>query len=110
MGPVLRLRLRDIDNGATHAANKDHAALGLALHQVAGDRGSKEVGAVYIDRKQLAHAVNWVVGGLEVLTEAGAGDEVVNLAVLREDLGDTVVDAVGVGDIGKVSSDSGRPG
>lgn len=104
------MRLRNIDNGATHTANKDHAALGLALHQMTGDRGSKQVGAIHIDRKQLAHALNGVVGGLEVLTEAGAGHKVVNLAVLREDLGDAVVDAVGVGDIGKVSSDFGRPG
>lgn len=74
---------------------------------MAGDRGSKQVGAVHIDRKQLAHAVNGVVGGLEVLTEACAGDEVVNLAVLRENFGNAVVDAVGVGDIGKVSGDSG---
>lgn len=108
-GPNSRLRLRNIDNSTAHAANKHHAALGLALHQVAGDRGSKQVGAVHIDREQLTHALNGVVSGLEVLAEAGAGDEVVNLAVLREDLGDAVVDAVGVGDIGEVSSDSGRP-
>lgn len=104
------MRLRDIDNGAAHAANKDHATLGLTLHQVTGDRGSKQVGAIHIDRKQLTHALNGVVGSLKVLAEAGAGHEVVNLAVLGEDLGDAVVDTVGVGDIGKVSSDSGGPG
>lgn len=108
-GPNSRLRLRNIDNSTAHAANKDHATLGLTLHQVAGDRGSKQVGAVHIDREQLAHALNGVVSGLEVLAEAGAGDEVVNLAVLREDLSDAVVDAVGVGDIGEVSGDPGRP-
>lgn len=32
MENVLRLRLRDIDDGATHAADEDHAAFGLALH------------------------------------------------------------------------------
>lgn len=47
----LRLGLRNINNGAAHAANEDHAALGLALHQVASNRGSKQVGAVYIDGK-----------------------------------------------------------
>lgn len=98
----LRLGLRDVDNGARHAANHDHAAVALALHEVAGDRGGKQVCAVDVDGPQLAHAVDGVVDGLEVLGEAGRGDEVVDLAVGGEDLGDATVDRVGVGDVGVV--------
>lgn len=45
----LRLGLGNIDDSPAHAANKNHAALGLALHQMAGDGGSEEVGAVNVD-------------------------------------------------------------
>ena len=54
----LRLRLLHVDDGTAHAADEDHAALCLALHEMAGDGGGKEVGAVDVDAEQLAHALD----------------------------------------------------
>lgn len=103
----VRLGLGHIHNGTAHAANKHHAALGLALHEVASDRVGKQPGALDVDGKKLAHTVDGVLGGVEVLSKAGRGDEVVNLAMLRKDVGDTGVDTLLVGDIGVVGSDLG---
>lgn len=77
---------------------------------MAGDRGSEQVGAVHVDGEQLAHALDRVVSGLEVFTETGAGHQIVNLAMLREDLGDAVVDTSRIRHVGEVGSDLGRPG
>lgn len=73
-----------------------------------GDAGSEEVGTIDIDGPELAHAVDGVVNGLEVLGEARGSDEGVDLAVLLDDLCDAGVDGVGVGDISVVSGDLGN--
>lgn len=96
---VLRLRLGNVDNGARHAANQDHASGCLALHEMARDRGSKQVSAVDIDSPQFAQAINRIVDGLVILSEAGRCNEVVNLAMLFDDFGDTSVDRGGVRDV-----------
>lgn len=101
------LGLGDVDDGAGHAADHDHAARALTRHEVAGDRGGEEVGAIDVDGPELAHALDGVVDGLEVLGEAGRGDEVVDLAVGGDDLGDAGFDGLGVRDIGVVGCDFG---
>lgn len=93
------MRLRDIYDGTRHATNQDHAARGIAIHQVLGDGGGEEVGAVDIDIPELAHAVNGVVDGLEVLREPSAGYEVVDLSVLLEDVVDAGLHGLRVGHI-----------
>ena len=103
----LRLRLRHVDNGSGHAANHDHAARLLAAHEVTGNGGSEKIGSVDVDGPELAHAVDRVVDGLEVLGEARRGDEVVDLAVGLDDLGNAGLDGFGVGDIAVVSGDFG---
>lgn len=85
-GVVRSLWLGDVDNGTTHGADHDNAARCVALHQVLGNTNSKEPCAVNIDAPQLLHAVVWVFDGWEVLGEAGGCDEVVDLAVLCDDL------------------------
>lgn len=69
-GSHLRLGLGDIDNGTAHAADEDHAALTLTSHQVTRDSSREQVGAVHVDSEELAHAVEGVISGLEVLGEA----------------------------------------
>lgn len=101
------MRLGNVDNGAGHAANHDDAAGSAALHQVTGDTGSEEVGAVDVDAPELAQAVDGVVDGLEVLGKAGRGDEVVDLAVGLDNLSDTGVDGLLVADVCVVSGDLG---
>lgn len=44
-----RLGLRHVNDAAAHAANEDHATLGLALHEVLGDADGEQVGAVDVD-------------------------------------------------------------
>lgn len=104
-----RLGLRHVDDGAAHAADEDHAALCLALHEVAGDGGGEEVGAVDVDGEQLAHALDGVVGCVVVLGEARGRDQVVDLAVLREDVGDAGADRFRVRHVGVVGGDLGGP-
>lgn len=102
--------LGHIDNGTTHAADEDHAAGGLALHQVLGDGDSEEVGAVDVDAPQLAQAVDGVVDGIVVLGEASTGDQVVDLTVLRDDAVDAGLDTIRVRNVSVVSRDLGDTG
>lgn len=103
------MRLGNVDNSTGHATNHDHATWGFALHEMASNRSGKEIGAVNIDSPQLAHTVNWVLDGLEVLSKAGRGNEVVNLAVLLDDFSNAGFNGFGVRNIGEVSSDVGNP-
>lgn len=98
----LRLGLGNVDDGTAHAADEDHAALGVALHEVAGNGRGEEVGAVDVDGEQLAHTLDGVVGGVVVLGEAGGRDQVVDLAVLRDDVGDAGADRVRIRHVGVV--------
>lgn len=102
--------LGNIDNGTTHAANEDHAAGGLAFHQVLGDGDGKEVSAIDIDAPQLAQAVDGVIDGIVVLGETGTGDQVVDLAVLRDDAVDAGLDTIRVRNVSVVSRDLGDMG
>lgn len=74
-----------------------------------GNSRRKQVGAVDVDAPQPAHAVDRVVDGLKVLGEAGRGDEVVDLAVGRHDLGDAGLDRLRVRDVGVVRRHLGQP-
>lgn len=103
----LRLRLGHVDDRARHAADHDDAAGALTLHQMTSDRGSEKVGAVDIDGPELAHTLDGVVDGLKVLSETSRCDEVVDLAVGGENLGDAGVDGLGVGDVSVVGGNLG---
>lgn len=88
--------LGNVDNGTAHTSDEDHAAGGLALHQVLGDSDGEEIGTVNVDAPQLAHAVDRVVDGVVVLGETSAGDEVVDLSMRLDDIFNTALDRVGV--------------
>lgn len=110
LGGVIRcLGLRDVDDRTAHASDEDHAALALPLHEVPGNGGSEKICSVDVDAPELAHPVDGVVDGLEVLGEAGRGDEVVDLAVLGQDLGYAGVDRGWVRDVGVVGCYFGKP-
>lgn len=82
----LRLRLWYIDNATTHTTDEDHAARRLALHEVSRNLSCEQVCAVDVHAPKLAQTVDRVVNGLEVLGEAGACHQVVDLAMLLDDL------------------------
>ncbi len=94
-----RLRLWNVDNGTRHAANQDHTTRGIAVHQVLRNAGGEQVCAVDIHIPELAHALNGVVDGLEVLGEPGAGNQVVDLPVLLDHAINAALHGFGVGDI-----------
>ena len=96
----LRLRLGNVHNGTAHTANEDNATRRLALHEVLGDGGGEEISAVNIDIPQLAHALYGVVDGLKVLSEAGRGDQVINLSMLLDDVLYAGIDRRRVRDVG----------
>lgn len=70
----------------------------------------KQVRAIDINSEQLAHALNGVIDCLEVLSEASRGDEVVDLAVRGQNIGQASVDTGGVRYVGVVCCDLGDPG
>lgn len=107
---VGRLRLRHVDDGAGHAADHDDAAVRdvASLHQVAGHARGEQVRAVDIDAPELLDPVVRVRLGGEVLGEARRRDEVVDLAVLRDDLVDAVCHAVRVRHVRVVRRHLGR--
>ncbi len=67
----------------------------------------KQIGAVDIDAPELPHAVDRVGDGFKVLGEARRRDQVVDPAVLGDDLGNASLDTGLVGDVGVVSCYSG---
>lgn len=78
--------MRDVDNGTRHAADEYYATGSLAIHEVTSHTSSEEVGAVDVDAPELSHTIDGVFDGVEVLGEAGRGNEVVDLSVLVDDI------------------------
>lgn len=72
-----------------------------------GHSRRKEIGAVDVDAPQFANPVNGVGDGIKVLCETSRGDEMIDAAMLLDNLGERGVDRVGVRDIGIVRSDLG---
>lgn len=107
-GVVRSLRLRDIDNSTGHTTDHDNAARRLALHQVFRNASCKKVCPIHVDTPKLLDAVVRVRDGVKVFGETGRSDQVVNLAVLLDDIGEDIVHRIGIGHVGIVSSDSGE--
>lgn len=107
---IRRLRLRHIHHRPRHTPNHHDTSGALALDEVTGHARGEVVGAVDVDGPALLDAFGWVVDGVEVLGEAGGGDEVVDAAVERDDVVERLVDGVGAGDVGVVGGDTGWTG
>lgn len=96
------MRLRNIDNGARHASYEDHTSRALSFHEVAGHGCSKQICTVDVYAPEFAQAINWIVDSFKIFGESGRGDEVVNLTVGLDDLRNTRLDRVWIGNIGIV--------
>lgn len=107
-GVVRSLRLWDVDNGSGHATNHDDAARYLPLHEVLRDCHRVQVGTVNIDSPELLYAVMGVGDGIVVLGEASRCNEVVDLAVLLQDLGKRLVDRRRARDVAEMCCDLGN--
>lgn len=107
-GIVGRLRLRNIDNGATHTSDKDNTSWRSPLHEMPRDARGEEVGAVDVDAPEFLHAFVGVFDCVEVFGEACGSHEVVDFAVGGDDGGEGVVDGGGRGDVGVVRGDFGN--
>lgn len=108
-GVVWSLGLGNVDDLSGHAADHDDAARCLTLHEVFCDTRCEKVCAVNINPPELLHSVIGVGDGIEVLGEPGGGDQVVDSAMLLDDLRKSLVYGVGVRYIGIVCGDSGQP-
>ena len=101
------LRLRHIHNGARHRANHNHTALRLALHQMPSDLASKEVGPVNVHAPELPQPIWWVCDSVKVLGETCRCDQVIDLAVVLDNLGNCGFDRLVVRDIAEMRGDLG---
>lgn len=103
------LRLGNVDNSARHAANKDHGSGCLSLHQVLSNCNCKEVCAIHVDAPKLADSLDRVVDSFEVLSESSGSDQVVDFAMVLDNLSDGGLDGLLGGNVGIVCSDLGDP-
>ena len=71
------------------------------------DSRSEEICPIYIDAPKLLDAIERVGNGIEILSKASRGDQVVNLAVITDNLLDGRVDRVRIGDIGVMGGNLG---
>lgn len=88
------LRLGNVDDGTAHTSNEDDTTRSLALHEVTSNTSGEEIGAVNIDTPELSHTVDRILDGVEVLSEAGRCDQVVDLAVLADYIGEDALNRV----------------
>lgn len=96
---VWRLGLRNVDNGSGHGANHDNTSRRFSLHQVPCHTGGEQIRPINVDSPKLLHTIVWICNGIKVLREACRCHQVVNLAVILDDLGNHGVDRVGIRDV-----------
>lgn len=87
--------MRDVDNRSGHATNHYDTSWCLSLHKVLRHCHSVQVGTVNVHSPQLLYAIMRVGDGIVVLGEASRCNEVVDLAMLLQDLGKGLVDRGG---------------
>ena len=102
------LRLRHIDNGARHRANHNHTTLCLALHQMPSNLATEKVCPVNVHAPKLPEPIWWVCDSVEILSETGRCDQVVDLAMVLDNFGDRGFDRLIVRDIAEMRSDLGN--
>ena len=107
-GVVWCLGLRHVDNGAGHATDEDNAARRVPLHQMLRDSNGVKVRAVNVDSPKLLNAIVGVRNGIVVLGEAGRCHQVVDFAMLLNDLGKRLVDRRRARNIAEMSSNFGN--
>lgn len=74
-----------------------------------GHLAGKEVCAIDIHTPELLQTIGWVCNGVKVLREAGRSDQVVDLSMVLDNVGDDRLDRVIVRDVAIVGSDFGNP-
>ena len=107
-GIVRCLWLRNVDNGARHAADEDNATRRVPLHQMLRNSHGVEVGPVHVDSPKLLDAVVGVRDGIVVLGESGRCHQVVDSAMLFQDVRKRLVDRRRARDIAEMGCDFGN--
>ncbi len=93
---VWRLWLRDVHNGAGHGSNHDHGALYLTFKEMSSYLTSEEVCTIHIDAPQLPHPLWWILNGIKILRKAGGCDQVIDLAMVFDNIANHRLDRFGV--------------
>lgn len=91
-GIIWCLGLWNVHNAAAHAANAYDATGRVSAHEVLGGFHGKAVCSIDVHAPKLLHAIVWVANRIVVLCKAGRGDESVNLAVLLQHIGKSLLD------------------
>lgn len=102
---IWRLWLRHIYHSSRHGPNHHHTASRFAFHQVTSDRDRKEVCAINIDSPELPHTLDGVLDRIKILREPGRSYQMVDLAVLFDDLLNCSIDRILICHIGIVRCD-----
>jgi hypothetical protein len=95
-----------INNGARHTSNEHNASWCISRHQVLCDSNCEKICAIDIDAPELADPVDRVIDGLEVLCESCRCDQVVNLAMLFDNLSNSCLNRFLRRYVGIMSGDS----
>lgn len=91
-GIVRGLGLRNIDNGTRHGSNHHHTAFDLPLHKVFCALNRPIVSAIDVNTPELVDSIWWVSNGIEILSEASRGNQMINFAVVLNDLSQRAFD------------------
>ena len=90
------LRLRHIDDRSRHGPDHHDTAFGLAIDKMASHGCGPQISAVDIYAPKPPHAVWGIRNGVKVFSEPCGSDQVVDLAMLLDNLFDCGIDRVGV--------------
>jgi hypothetical protein len=109
-GIINCLWLRNIHNTTTNTPNIDNGAPYPSFHEMLRNSDASEILTVYIDAPEPIERWFRVGDGRDILAVAGAGDEIVDFAVVVNDFCYSGVDGRRRRDICVVSGDFGRAG
>lgn len=102
---VRSLWLRHVDNRTGHASYHDDASWRLSLHQMFRHASCEEICAIHIYTPQLLHPFIRIGNGIVVLDETCRGDQMIDLAMFFDDLGQCAGDRIRIRHITVVCRD-----
>ena len=106
---VWGLWLRHVDNGTGHASYHHNASRLVPFHKMLGHPSCKQISAVDIHPPEFFHTLVRVGNGIVVFGEACGGDQMIDLAMLLDNVGQSAGDRIWIRNIRVVCRDLGDP-
>lgn len=101
------LWLWHIDDGTGHAPDHHNASRLIPLHQMLGHSSCEQISTVHVHAPEFLHPVVRVGYGIKVLGETCRSDQVIDLAMLLNDLRQGAADRRRTGDVAVVRCNLG---